>query len=46
VLGTESIKWNFTKFLLDGSGKVVRRYAPSVAPEDISGDIQEQLARG
>jgi glutathione peroxidase len=40
VLGTEAIKWNFTKFLIDRSGKVVKRYAPQTKPEDIASDIE------
>jgi glutathione peroxidase len=44
LLGTESIKWNFTKFLVASNGEVVRRYAPTVAPEDIAGDIEARLA--
>jgi glutathione peroxidase len=39
LLGSESIKWNFTKFLVDRSGKVVRRYAPTDKPEAIEPDI-------
>ena len=39
----DAIKWNFTKFLLDRSGRVVRRYAPTVAPEDIEADIRALL---
>ena len=39
VLGTEAIKWNFTKFLIDGSGKVVRRYGPADRPESIETDV-------
>ena len=35
VLGSEGIKWNFTKFLVDRSGEVVRRYAPADKPEAI-----------
>jgi len=35
VLGTEAIKWNFTKFLIDKNGKVVTRYAPTDTPEKI-----------
>jgi glutathione peroxidase len=42
VLG-DAIKWNFTKFLLDRSGTVVRRYAPTVPPEDIEADIRALL---
>ena len=43
TLGTESIKWNFTKFLVDRSGKVVKRYAPQTKPEDIAKDIEALL---
>jgi glutathione peroxidase len=43
MLGTEAIKWNFTKFLVDRSGDVVRRYAPNVAPGEIAGDIETLL---
>ena len=39
VLGTEGIKWNFTKFLVDRKGKVVRRYAPNDKPESLEKDI-------
>lgn len=43
VLGSE-IKWNFTKFLIDRSGNVVKRYAPIVIPENIKGDIERELS--
>lgn len=43
VLGTEAIKWNFTKFLVDRQGNVVKRYAPNEKPEDISSDIEALL---
>lgn len=43
LLGTEAIKWNFTKFLVDRSGRVVHRYAPSTPPEKIEPDIQALL---
>ncbi len=43
LLGSEAIKWNFTKFLVDREGKVVVRYAPNVEPADIAGDIQKLL---
>jgi glutathione peroxidase len=43
VLGTEAIKWNFTKFLVDREGNVVKRYAPTDKPEDIQKDIQKML---
>ncbi len=39
LLGTESIKWNFTKFLVDRHGQVVRRYAPGDTPDAIRADI-------
>jgi glutathione peroxidase len=42
-LGTEAIKWNFTKFLLDREGNVVKRFAPSVAPADLSPEIERLL---
>ncbi len=43
LLGTEAIKWNFTKFLLDRSGKVVERFAPTTAPEEIDGAVAALL---
>ena len=43
VLGSEAIKWNFTKFLVDRSGKVVKRYAPQTKPADIARDIEALL---
>ena len=43
LLGTEAIKWNFTKFLVDRDGNVVKRYAPNDTPEAIAGDIQKSL---
>ncbi|MHA3839646.1 glutathione peroxidase [Sphingomonas aestuarii] len=43
VLGTEAIKWNFTKFLVNRDGKVVERYAPTTKPEDIVKDIEALL---
>ncbi|HTH40829.1 MAG TPA: glutathione peroxidase [Rhodocyclaceae bacterium] len=39
ILGTEAIKWNFTKFLVDGQGRVVARYAPTDTPQSIEKDI-------
>ena len=44
VLGTESIKWNFTKFLIKKDGTVFKRYAPTTKPEEIVGDIEKLLA--
>ncbi|WP_343520834.1 glutathione peroxidase [Sphingomonas sp.] len=43
LFGTEGIKWNFTKFLIDRDGKVVDRYAPQTKPEDIAEDIEKLL---
>jgi len=43
VLGTEGIKWNFTKFLVDRAGNVVKRFAPTTTPEAISGEIEALL---
>ena len=45
LLGSKAIKWNFTKFLVDRSGKVVKRYAPQTKPEELAGDIEALLAR-
>ena len=42
-LGTEGIKWNFTKFLIDKKGKVVKRYAPTDTPEKIEKDLAAVL---
>jgi glutathione peroxidase len=43
VLGTEAIKWNFTKFLIDRAGGVVKRYAPADTPEKIEKDLAAVL---
>ena len=43
LLGTEAIKWNFTKFLVDRSGKVVDRFAPSTSPSALRDTIQKLL---
>lgn len=43
ILGTEAIKWNFTKFLVDRNGKIVKRYAPLTKPEDLEKDIESLL---
>jgi glutathione peroxidase len=43
LLGSEAIKWNFTKFLVDRDGKVVERYAPNTEPQAIAGDIEKLL---
>ncbi|ORE89368.1 glutathione peroxidase [Oceanococcus atlanticus] len=44
VLGSKGIKWNFTKFLVDKSGKVVKRYAPTDKPAALAKDIEALLA--
>lgn len=43
IFGTESIKWNFTKFLIGRDGKVIERFSPDTLPADISGAIEQQL---
>lgn len=43
LLGSKSIKWNFTKFLVNRKGEVVNRYAPTTKPEDIEADILKLL---
>lgn len=43
LLGTESIKWNFTKFLIDRQGNVITRYGSSTKPEKIAKDIEKLL---
>jgi glutathione peroxidase len=43
IFGTEGIKWNFTKFLVDGSGNVVKRYGSNTEPKDIAKDIESLL---
>jgi glutathione peroxidase len=45
LLGTEGIKWNFTKFLVGRDGKVIKRYAPATKPEAIEADIVSALGR-
>ena len=44
LLGTEAVKWNFTKFLVGRDGQVVKRYAPNDTPESIEQDIVKALA--
>ncbi len=43
LLGSKAIKWNFTKFLIDRQGHVVKRYGPADAPESIAKDIEKLL---
>jgi glutathione peroxidase len=45
VLGTELIKWNFTKFLVGRDGQVIKRYAPQTKPEAILADIEQLLGQ-
>ena len=44
VLGSKAIKWNFTKFLINRKGEVVKRYAPTTKPEKLMADIETLLA--
>jgi glutathione peroxidase len=44
LLGTEAIKWNFTKFLIGKDGQVIKRYAPTDKPESLAKDIEAALA--
>ncbi len=44
LLGSTAIKWNFTKFLVDKHGAVIRRYSPLIKPEDLVSDVQQLLA--
>lgn len=43
ILGTEAIKWNFTKFLIGKDGKVLKRFAPQTQPTEISSEIEKAL---
>ena len=43
LMGSKAIKWNFTKFLIDREGNVVKRYAPTDAPKSIAKDIEKLL---
>ncbi len=45
LLGTESIKWNFTKFLVGKDGQVIKRYAPQDVPAKLTKDIEAALAK-
>jgi glutathione peroxidase len=44
AIGTDEVKWNFTKFLIGRDGTVLRRYEPTVTPEEIRADLGELLA--
>ena len=43
LLGTEAIKWNFTKFLVNRTGKIVERYGSNVEPQTIAADVEKLL---
>lgn len=43
LLGSKSVKWNFTKFLVDQDGRVLKRFAPTTTPEQIKDDISKLL---
>jgi glutathione peroxidase len=43
ALGTDEVKWNFTKFLIGRDGSVLRRYEPTVTPEELRADLDEVL---
>jgi glutathione peroxidase len=45
ILGSEGVKWNFTKFLVGKDGRVIRRYAPTDAPRSLRKDIEAALAK-
>jgi glutathione peroxidase len=44
-LGTEAIKWNFTKFLIDSKGEPVKRYASTTKPEDLEKEVESALQK-
>jgi len=44
LLGTQSVKWNFTKFLVGKDGQVIKRYAPTDTPQSLAADIEAALA--
>lgn len=44
ILGTQAVKWNFTKFLVGKDGQVLKRYAPTDTPQSIASDIEKALA--
>ena len=45
IFGSEAIKWNFTKFLIDSTGVPIKRYAPIVPPKMIAKDIEKELSK-
>jgi glutathione peroxidase len=44
AIGTDEVKWNFTKFLVGRDGEVIKRYEPTVTPEEIRSDLESVLA--
>ena len=44
LLGTQTVKWNFTKFLVGRDGRVLKRYGPGDTPESIAADVEKALA--
>jgi len=44
LLGSEGVKWNFTKFLVGKDGQPIARYAPNATPESLKGDIEKALS--
>lgn len=46
LLGSKAVKWNFTKFLIDQNGKVVKRFAPTDEPANIESHIKALLGEG
>ena len=44
MMGTQAIKWNFTKFLVDVNGNIVRRFSPCVSPQNIASHIEAQVS--
>ena len=46
LLGSEAVKWNFTKFLVGRDGTVIDRFAPTTKPDAIAGDIEKALRQG
>lgn len=45
IFGTEAIKWNFTKFLIDKQGNIVKRYGSSTTPKEIEKDVKELISK-
>ena len=43
VMGSEAIKWNFTKFLIDNNGSIIKRYSPQTSPDKIDKDLSKIL---